>query len=115
MTNAAALAITRNAEGGYQVAYEVPQEYDMFGKECTVDLIDVDFDGRREIYLRFSGVRTSDAWLFKWDGLEMTNITPTRVISGTRGSEICANRSDRSDPYRAIENSLLKHIRLISR
>jgi hypothetical protein len=91
MTSAAALAITRNAEGGYQVAYKVPQEYYMFGKECTVDLIDVDFDGQREIYLRFSGVRMSDAWLFKWNGLEMTNITPTQLISGTRGSEICAN------------------------
>ena len=60
----------------------------MFGKECPVELIDVDFDGRREIYLRFSGVRMFDAWLFKWDGLEMTNITPTRVISGTQDADL---------------------------
>jgi hypothetical protein len=48
----------------------------MFGKECTVDLIDMDFDCQREIYLRFSGGRMPDAWLFKWDGLGMTNMTP---------------------------------------
>jgi hypothetical protein len=91
MISAAALAITRNADGGYQVASKVPQEYDMFGNECTVELIDVDFDGRREIHLLFSGVRMSDAWLFKWDGLGMTNMTPTQLISGTRFSEICGN------------------------
>jgi hypothetical protein len=91
MTSAAALAIARKFEGGYQVASEVPQEYDMFGNECTVDLIDVDLDGQREIYLRFSGVRMSDAWLFKWNGLEMMNMTPTQLISGTRFSEICGN------------------------
>ena len=72
---------------GYQVAYEVPSTYDLYGTDCDIDLIDLDFDGRVELAVAFTSARGGDAvWLFRWSATTLTNITPMGERNGKHHS-----------------------------
>jgi len=69
--------LTRAANGTYN-ATEGPQGLDTSGAQCSIELIDIDGDGRNEIHLSTSGATaaTSD-WIFQWDGSSLSTLNPT--------------------------------------
>src|SRR4030095_10278292 len=50
---------------------------DLSGVWCEVTLEDVDADGRRDIRVDFSVNAATVSWLFRWDGQQLVNLTPT--------------------------------------
>ena len=73
----AALRILRAGSGGFHVAAETPAGLDLSGVRCEVVLEDVDADGLRDIRVDFSVNRAIVSWLFRWDGQQLVNLTPT--------------------------------------
>lgn len=64
-----------NATGSFDIVAE-PQGYDFFGIQCEVTLVDLDHDGRNDVFVKF-GVMTNDvSWVFKWDGQQLISLTP---------------------------------------
>jgi hypothetical protein len=79
----AAVRILRAGSGGFYVAAEPPAGLDLSGVRCEVALEDIDADGRREIRADFSVNRATVSWLFRWDGQQLVNLTPTAAGTAT--------------------------------
>lgn len=77
-TSSAAIRILQaDGSGGFRVTAAEPQGLDLFGEECEVKLLDLDRDGRPEIVVTFSVMVNEVAWVMKWDGQQLVNLTPT--------------------------------------
>ena len=74
--------LRRSDAGTFQVAFDSPDTWVMPGGRCVIRLRDVDFDGQPEAFVSFQGVRASTAWIFKWDGTSLRNLTPTESLEG---------------------------------
>jgi hypothetical protein len=74
--------LRRAPAGAYEVAFDHPDGWNLTGSRCTVRLRDLDLDGRPEVFVSFLGVRASTAWVFRWDGTALTNLTPTTSTAG---------------------------------
>jgi hypothetical protein len=80
-TNGAGAAI-RGIRAGAARAYSVVYEPANFqfdgGPDCSVELVDVDFDGVKELFVsfqRFEG--PPQDWVFRWDGSQFRSLGPT--------------------------------------
>jgi hypothetical protein len=83
-TSSAAVRVLRaDAAGEFQVVAE-PQGYDFSGSNCDVKLVDLDNDGRNELFVTFSAMVNSVSWIFRWDGQQLVNLTP--VTAGADGT-----------------------------
>lgn len=74
----AAIRVIRGQDGGpYGVVFE-PTSLNLWGFDCTVQLVDVDGDSRNEVKVSFpGGMRGSTTdWLFRWDGVQLINLSP---------------------------------------
>jgi hypothetical protein len=80
----AVIRVLRAGARGFDVLAESPPGLDLSGVRCDVLLEDVDADGRKEIRVDFSLNRDTVSWLFRWDGQQLRNLTPTAgaAISG---------------------------------
>jgi len=80
--------LTRDGAGTFGVGYEVPAKYGITGSNCSVDMVDVDFDGQLEALLTFGAHGGSQGWLFRWNGAQLTNLTPTTIANDRERSEL---------------------------
>ena len=78
----AVIRVLRASAGTFDVVAE-PQGLDISGVWCDLELEDIDADGRKEIRVNFSVNRSTASWLFRWDGQQLLNLTPT---AGTASS-----------------------------
>jgi len=78
------------------VLAESPPGLDLSGVWCDVLLEDVDADGRKEIRVDFSLNRDTVSWLFRWDGQQLRNLTPTAgtAISGYQSGSPASPRAN---------------------
>jgi hypothetical protein len=72
----AVIRVLRANAGSFDVVAE-PQGLDLSGVWCDVELEDIDANGRKEIRVDFSVNRSTASWLFRWDGQQLLNLTPT--------------------------------------
>jgi VCBS repeat protein len=88
-SSAAIRVLRSNASGGFEIAAE-PIEYDLSGEQCQVKLVDLDNDGRNEIFVSFSAMVNDVSWVFAWDGQQLTNLTPLGASwrSGTKPTRL---------------------------
>src|SRR5262245_30591498 len=78
-TNGAVRAMRRNAAGTWDLAYDSPDTLVMNGRGSQVGLRDLDLDTLPETaFVSFFGARASSAWVFRWDGNTLANLTPTQ-------------------------------------
>ncbi|HKY21884.1 MAG TPA: hypothetical protein VJM31_11770 [Vicinamibacterales bacterium] len=82
------IVIGRDAPGVYSVRYEVSATYATNGRECEVELPDLDFDGQRDVHVRFLNRGGNPSWFFKWNGVQLTNITATEAEDGKEWSRL---------------------------
>ena len=73
----ARIRVLRARGGTFDVVAEPEGGLDLSGVWCDVSLEDVDADGRKEIRVDFSLNRDTVSWLFRWDGRQLWNLTPT--------------------------------------
>lgn len=68
--------LTRGANGAF-TAIDGPSGLNLGGSNCSIEFIDVDGDGAKEIHLAIigAGVGTAD-WLFRWNGSSLTTLNP---------------------------------------
>jgi hypothetical protein len=69
--------IARSSSGRYNVAYQLPDTYDLSGFNCDAELVDVDFDTHQEVLITFLEFGHEIGWLLKWTGSQLLNLTPT--------------------------------------
>lgn len=72
----AVIRVLRANAGSFDVVAE-PQGLDLSGVWCDIELEDIDANGRKEIRVDFSVNRSTASWLFRWDGQQLLNLTPT--------------------------------------
>jgi hypothetical protein len=72
------ILVLQSADGRtYSASYEVTG-LDLTGIECSVNLFDVNGDGRNEVLVSFASARENDMdWLFTWDGQKLSLLGPT--------------------------------------
>ncbi len=76
--------IQEQGDGSYGVIFE-PTGFLFGGLTCDVELVDLDLDARMEVKFSFTGMRIFTAdWYFRWDGLQLINLTPTRGTTRQR-------------------------------
>lgn len=69
--------IQRQSSGNYEVVYQ-PSGLAMNSTGCSVELHDVDGDGVLEVWYGFGDLHGREGnWVFKWDGTQLINLTPT--------------------------------------
>ena len=73
----ARIRLLRASAGTFDVVAEPSADLDLSGAWCDVSLDDVDADARREIRVDFSVNRDTVSWLFRWNGQQLWNLTPT--------------------------------------
>jgi hypothetical protein len=78
----AVIRVLRASAGSFDVVAE-PQGLDLSGVWCDIELEDIDADGRKEIRVDFSVNRSTASWLFRWDGQQLLNLTPTAGTAST--------------------------------
>lgn len=95
-----AIRVLRPEGGQFHVAAE-PQQYQLFGHTCQIELADLDRDGRKEIHLLFTQGTASVHWFFKWDGQSLTSLTPAtadpfqgRLLSDLRRADLVDVNND---------------------
>jgi hypothetical protein len=72
--------VLRRAPGGtFEVVFDSPGDWDLSGRDCVVRLNDVDLDGQEEVFVYFFANRSSDGWIFRWDGSALENLTATEM------------------------------------
>jgi hypothetical protein len=79
----AVIRVLRAGAGGFDVVAEPQAGLDLTGVWCDVILEDVDADGRKDIRVDFSVNRATVSWLFRWDGQQLWNLTPTTSTGAT--------------------------------
>ncbi|MBI4266612.1 MAG: hypothetical protein HY657_19770 [Acidobacteria bacterium] len=106
-SNGVVRLLRRDEAGSLQVVFDSPPTWRLPGTRtgCVIRLQDVDFDGRPEAFVYFEGVRASVGWIFKWDGVGLSNLTPTRP-DGDRESSVLLDPAvydlEHSGPLRVI-------------
>lgn len=78
----AVIRVLRADAGRFDVVAE-PQGLDLSGVWCDVEFEDIDANGRKEIRVDFSVNRSTASWLFRWDGQQLLNLTPTTGTAAT--------------------------------
>lgn len=76
-SSAAVRVLQAGAGGAFQLVAEPPPALDLFGAECKISLVDLDQDSTKEILVTFGMMVSDVTWIFKWDGRELVNLTPT--------------------------------------
>lgn len=74
---AAAVRVLQARAGGFEVVAEPASGLGLTGVWCDITLEDLDADGRKEILVDFSVNRDTVSWVFRWDGQQLLNMTPT--------------------------------------
>jgi len=82
-TDGVVRVLARQPSGDLEAVAETPDFLALPGGRCNVRMLDLDFDGRQEIFVNFTGVRAVTTWAFRWDGTRLVNLTPTE--RGGRG------------------------------
>ncbi len=82
----ARIRVLQARAGTFDVVAE-PQGLELAGARCDVSLEDTDADGRKEIRVDFSVNRDTVSWLFRWDGQQLWNLTPT-TDTAVRGYQV---------------------------
>jgi hypothetical protein len=75
------IRVLRARAGTFDVVAEPEGGLDLSGVWCGVSLEDVDGDGRKEIRVDFTLNRDTVSWLFRWDGQQLWNLTPTTTTA----------------------------------
>jgi hypothetical protein len=106
--DAGAVRVLRRAPAGeWALAAETAPEWMLPGTRtrCTIRLNDLDFDGQREVFVNFDGVRAAVGWVFRWNGARLVSLTPTRA-DGDRQASILLDPAvydlEHSGPLRVV-------------
>jgi len=83
--------IQANASGIYNLVYE-PMNLALTGADCGVQLLDVNGDGVKEVWISFNSARgNSMDWIFTWNGNKLVSIGPTYSDSQSKLSTVQVN------------------------
>ena len=84
----AVVRVLRAGTGGFDVVAEPQAGLDLSGVWCDVILEDLDGDGRQEFRVDFRFNRDTVSWVFRWDGQQLWNLTPTTntAVTGYQSS-----------------------------
>jgi hypothetical protein len=108
--NGAIRVLRRDGAGTFEVVHDNPQTWMLSGTRCQIRLRDLDFDGRPEAFVSFLGVRASSAWIFKWDGAALANLTPVQPV-GERVSSLLLSPAvydlEHSGPLRVVAERVI--------
>jgi len=84
--------VLRATANGFELATEADGE-DFGGWGCESEAIDLNNDGRKEAVVHFETGNSSEDWVFRWDGVNLQNISPMITdVSGLAGTKL-ANTS----------------------
>ncbi len=81
-TAGAIRVLRRGPDGAFAVAADSPPAWLLPGPRCSMQLEDLEADGRPEVFVYFEGRRSATGWVVRWDDAGLTNLTPTRSRDG---------------------------------
>jgi hypothetical protein len=81
-SRAALRVLDRTAAGTFQVSFDSPSEPFLVGATCQITLIDFDSDGQLDLFVEFASGRGSQGWVYRWQGNEPVQVTPTYTSEG---------------------------------
>jgi hypothetical protein len=80
--------LDRAASGTFEASYDSPGTLAMFGIQCTIELLDMDGDGTKDVFLKVESERGSTGWVFRIVGTTIEHVTPVSGITEAWGSEL---------------------------